>query len=132
MQTPFFLFSPKDIFLHCFWRERKGERETLTGERSIRWLPPVHTQDHRPQPLPGIICIWTGGRTPPHLDQESNRNLDMCPDQESNPQPFVYAWDYIPTNRATLARAHANNLNTYFCPPTQGNLRCFPHTSSLT
>ena len=51
MQNYFFFnvfkSSPKDIFFIAFRQrgERKGERETLVGERSIDWLTPVHSQN---------------------------------------------------------------------------------------
>ena len=53
------------------------EREPVMWERNIDWLPPIRapTRD------------WTW-------------NLGMCPDQESNPQPFGVQ-DDTPTNRAT-------------------------------
>ena len=57
--------SPEDIFFIAF-RERGRER-TLMCKRSNNWLPPK--------------CTWTGDWT---------CNLRMCPDQESNLQPFGY------------------------------------------
>ena len=49
-------------------------------------------------------------------------NLGMCPDQESDPQPFG-AWDDGPTNWATLARAvcgFKKLINT--CPGWRGSV----------
>ena len=53
-------------------RERDRERETLKG-----WLPPTHAQTRD----------WI-------------HNLGMCPDWESNLQPFG-VWSDYPTNLAT-------------------------------
>ena len=47
------------------FRETERERETSIWERNIHLLPPIHS----------LTKDWT-------------RNLGMCPDQESNPQPF--------------------------------------------
>ena len=57
-------------------REREKERERETCERNIDWLP----------------CT--------HPNQGSNPNLGMCPDWESNLQPFSVQ-DYAPTNQTT-------------------------------
>ena len=65
------------LFVCLFERERKEQRE-----RNICQLPSV--------------CTLTMGQT---------CNLGMCPDWESNPQPFGL-WDDTPTNWAILARAH--------------------------
>ena len=40
----FLIFTPRTFF-HCFYRERKGEMDTLMWERSIDRLPPI---DSRP------------------------------------------------------------------------------------
>ena len=58
-------------------RERMKERKMLMWKKSINRLPPV--------------CSLTGDR----ID-----DLVMCPDWESNPQPFG-AWKDTPTNWAT-------------------------------
>ena len=52
------------------FRERKRKR----GKRKVYWLPP--------------ICVPTRHRT---------HNIDMCPDQEQNPQPLVYGTPLQPT-----------------------------------
>ena len=57
-------------------REGERGRETLRGERNIDWLPFVHAPT-----------------------REKTYNLGMCPDLESNPQPFSL-WDDAPTNWA--------------------------------
>ena len=81
------------LFFIAF-RERGRERYKYWYDSvaSIGCLP------HVPTPgigtLLGIICIWTGGRT---------RNLGMCPDRESNPQPSGYGGD-SPPNWAPPAR----------------------------
>ena len=61
-----FFMLPKDTrtFFHCCEREGKGERET---EKHQIGLPP--------------LCACNGNRT---------HNLGMCPDWESNPEPFSY------------------------------------------
>ena len=57
--------------------ERDKERKALMGEKNTDWLPPVHA------------WAW-----------EQTVNLGICPDWESNPQPFSVR-DNAPTNRAT-------------------------------
>ena len=61
-------------------REREkgaGREEERERQRNIYWLPPIRTP------------------TVDHI-----RNLGMCPDQKSNPQPFG-VWDHTPTKWAT-------------------------------
>ena len=50
-------------------------------ERNISWFPSIST--------------WTQDRT--HRDQDVTCNLGMCPDQDSNPQPFSYRTMLQPT-----------------------------------
>lgn len=59
----------------CLERENmlKREREEKESEKNIDQLPFIHVQ------------------------RGSNQNLVMCPDEESNLQPFS-EWDNIPTN----------------------------------
>ena len=54
----YFFFSWGHL-LHCFFRERKGKRETLMRERSISRLPPICTWigDWNPQPM---YLSWWG------------------------------------------------------------------------
>ena len=59
----YFLYPHSRTFFPCFYRDRKGERETLMRERSINCLPPIVTQI---------------------MDQAGK--LGMCPDLESNPR----------------------------------------------
>ena len=64
------------MFINFREREvRGGERERSMWEGNIDWLPPGHTLD------------WT-------------LNIGMCPDSESNLQPFG-VWDDAPINCAT-------------------------------
>ena len=65
------------LFVYLKERGRSKERETSTRERNICQLPSV--------------CTLTMGQT---------CNLGMCPDWESNPQPFGVG-DNAPTNWAT-------------------------------
>ena len=59
-------FSPKGIFLLILEREREEEKAIeKESERNINLLPPV--------------CALTGDKT---------CNLGVCPQWESNPQPF--------------------------------------------
>ena len=63
--------------------ERGREREKYQCERKITSIGYLLYA-----PGPGIICTWTGVQT---------HNLDMCPDQESNPQPCSYRMRLQPT-----------------------------------
>ena len=69
-----FCFNPHlKTFFHCFLEKKEGERETEVEkhwcERNSIWLPP--------------ICTST---------DDGTWNLGMCPDWESNTQPFG-VWD---------------------------------------
>ena len=57
-------------------RERERERDTMMWERNINLLPPVHT-----------------------LTRDATHKPGMCPDSESNQQPFS-AQNNAPTNWA--------------------------------
>ena len=87
-----FFYSHLRTFFHCFQRERKGERERDRCEReaSTGCLPYV--------PGPGTACTRTGDRI---------CNLGMCPDWESNLQPFAYGTMLqLPEPTPARARTH--------------------------
>ena len=68
------------------YREDGREREILMWERNINWLPPIHA--------------LTGDRT--HI-------LGMCPDRESNLQPFTVR-NNAATKWATWPGQESQNL----------------------
>ena len=72
---------------------RKGGREAPAWERNSYWLPLVHA-----------------------LTRDRTCNPGMCPDWESNLQPFDL-WNYLCglNNWATLSRAPMNVLRLDFC-----------------
>ena len=74
--------------------ERDGGRET-DREREIDRFPPS--------------CTPSEDQNLTHPNQGSNPHLNMCPDQESNPQPFGVRND-SPTNWAT----HPAPMNMFF------------------
>ena len=75
----FFHLYPRTVFFIAFrerGRKRERGRERNINVRDINWLPPLH--------------IWTG---------DWSHNLDMCPDQELNLQPFSYRMTLQPTEQ---------------------------------
>ena len=79
-----FFYLHQRTFFHCF-REREEERERNVDvrERCIDWLPPGHA--------------WPRDQT---------RNLGMCPDLESEPQPFGYRTTLQPTEPHGQGKAY--------------------------
>ena len=75
----FFKKSYLRIWLLIFWRERETDRQT--ERHTSVWKRNIN-------PLP-LICAPTGDQT---------YNLGMCPDRESNPQPFGVWDDATPSN----------------------------------
>ena len=85
----FFYPHPRTFsFAFFFYRERGRERKKHWCKRSTHRLPP-----HAPR-------LGIQARTKDHtcLDQGWTQNPGMCPEWESNPQPFGYLLDALTTD----------------------------------
>ena len=87
------------IFVHCFSRERKGEKEKSMWQRTIDLLTPRYT--------------WTKDRNAG--TRVWTCNLSMCPDWELNLQPFSYGTTLQPTEPHRPGWRHFIISNVYDC-----------------